>query len=194
MNKILGIDIDGVITNEGNANNNIWHNALCEHFSKNLNREKNVYDFMDAYGLSEREMNEFINENIENIYAKVKPYSEAKKTISNLIEKGFKIHLITARHEEYRSITENWLTKHSIPYHSLNHEDDKAPLAVEKNIELFIEDNYNNAFDIANQNIKVLLVNKYHNLNKELIKNIQRVKDWHDIKSQLKNIYSLNSL
>ncbi|MGM0437253.1 MAG: 5' nucleotidase, NT5C type [Bacillota bacterium] len=194
MNKILGIDIDGVITNEGPADNNIWHNALCNHFSQDLTREKNVYDFMEAYNLSEREMNEFINENIAEIYANVKAYPKAIKTISNLYNKGFKIHLITARHKEFREITKNWLEKHSIPYHSLTHDVPKAPLAVKKKIDLFIEDNYDNAFDIASKNIKVLLVNKYHNLNKELVKNIKRVSDWSEIKKEIKNFYSLNSL
>lgn len=194
MKKILGIDIDGVITDEGSANNNIWHKAICNHFSQDLTREKNVYDFMEAYNLSEREMTEFINENIEDIYSSVKAYPEAIKTISNLYDKGFKIHLITARHNEYREITENWLKKHSIPYHSLTHDKPKAPIAVKKNIELFIEDNYENSFDIASKNIKVLLVNKYHNLNKELFENIKRVNDWSEIKEEIKNFYSLSSL
>ena len=194
MNKILGIDIDGVITDEGPDNNNIWHNALCNHFSQNLTREKNVYDFMEAYGLSEREMNEFINQNIENIYSNVAAFPEAIKTISTLYQKGFKIHLITARHKEYREITENWLEKNSIPYHSLTHDEPKDIVAINKNIELFIEDNYDNAFDIARKNIKVLLVNKYHNLNKELINNIERVNDWNDIKEKFNKLYSFNSL
>ncbi|HKL75768.1 MAG TPA: hypothetical protein VJ881_06845 [Halanaerobiales bacterium] len=194
MNKILGIDIDGVITNEGSANDNIWHNALCNHFSQDLTREKNVYDFMEAYGLSEREMNEFINEKISDIYSSVKAYPEAIKTISKLYKNNFEIHLITARHKEYREITENWLKKHSIPYHSLTHDEPKAPLAVKKNIELFIEDNFDNAFDIASKNIKVLLINKYHNLNKELIENIKRVDNWLDINNELQKVYSINSL
>lgn len=194
MNKILGIDIDGVITDEGPDKNNIWHNALCNHFSKNLTREKNVYDFMEAYGLSEREMNEFINQNIKSIYSNVAAFPEAIKTISTLYQTGFKIHLITARHKEYREITENWLEKKSIPYHSLTHDEPKDIVAVNKNIELFIEDNYNNAFDIARKNIKVLLVNKYHNLNKELVNNIERVNDWNDIKKKFNELYSFNSL
>ena len=194
MNKIIGIDIDGVITDEGSIENNIWHNALCEYFSTNITREKNVYDFKEAYGLTEREINEFINENIADIYTNVKAYPEAINIISALYNKGFEVHLITARHKEYRKITKNWLEENSIPYHSLTHDESKAPLAVKKNIELFIEDNYNNAFDIASKKIKVLLMNKYHNLNKELIDNIQRVNNWNDIKKEITKLYSFNSL
>ncbi|MGM0410958.1 MAG: LNS2 domain-containing protein [Bacillota bacterium] len=194
MNKIFGIDIDGVITDEGSANDNIWHNALCDHFSQNLNRIKNVYDFAEAYNLSERELNEFINENIEYIYKNVKVYPKASKVINQLYNNGFKIHLITARHKEYNNITKNWLKKHSIPYHSLSHEDDKAPLALKKNIELFIEDNYNNAIDIANNGIKVLLMNKYHNLNRELINNITRVNNWDEIVENINKLYNINLL
>lgn len=194
MNRILGIDIDGVITDEGEADNNIWHKALCNYFKENLNREKNVYSFVEAYGLSEREMNEFINDQIENIYAGVKPYNKVSTILNSLIDKEFTIYLITARHDEFRPVTEKWLEKYSIPYHSLYHEDDKAPLAVKKNIELFIEDNYNNASEIVDQKIPVLLVNKYHNQGKELIDGIKRVDGWQEISQFITEYYSLNSL
>ena len=93
----------------------------------------------------------------------------------------------------YRQLTADWLKKHGIKYSSLTHEANKSPLAVEKGIELFIEDNANNSLELSRKNIIVLLMNKYHNQNFKVNTNIIRVNNWSDIREEISNFYSLST-
>lgn len=181
VNKIIGVDIDGVITDEGPADNNIWHNALCNFLGKEVKRVKDKYDFIEAYNLPEKTINEFIENKIHEIYWNVKPASGAKETLEKLHVKGFTIFLITARNERFRNLTEKWLDKYSIPYDKLFHEDNKAPLAEKLNIELFLEDNEKNARQLFSYNIPVILVNKYHNQEVKNERLLYRVSNWQEI-------------
>lgn len=49
--RIIGIDIDGVITDETHINENIWHNALCNYLGYEIPRVKDSYYFDEAYDL-----------------------------------------------------------------------------------------------------------------------------------------------
>ncbi|MFW6029799.1 MAG: hypothetical protein ACOCRO_06045 [Halanaerobiales bacterium] len=192
MRKIIGIDIDGVITDEIHENKNIWHNALCNYLGYHVDMVKESYYFDQAYDLPMEIIDSFLEEKIEEIYSNVKIDQNAQKTINYLYQRDFEIHLITARDKKHQQITEKWIVKNKVEYSSLSHEEDKAPLAVEKNIQLFIEDHAKNALSISQQGIKVLLLNKYHNQhfkeNKDLI---SRVNDWCEIKIAIDKFFSL---
>ncbi|MFW6014868.1 MAG: 5' nucleotidase, NT5C type [bacterium] len=190
--KIIGIDIDGVITDEIHPNDNIWHNALCEFLGEDIERVKDSYYFNEAYNLSEEIINEFLNENIEDIYKKVKLWPDAKITINNLYDMNFNIILITARNNQFRSITENWLKKHGIKHTKLIHNENKAPLIKTNNIKLFIEDNAENAKVIAKTGIPVILLNKYHNQYLQTDDKITRVNHWNEINEIISKHYNIN--
>lgn len=192
MKKIIGIDIDGVITDEIHPNKNVWHNALCEFLGREIERVKDSYYFDEAYNLSSDTINAFLKKNHANIYREAKLAKGAKETINYLYKNGFHIHLITAREPEFEEITREWIIKQGIEYTSLIHEVDKAPLAVKKGIELFIEDNAFNSLELSKKNIYVLLINKYHNLNMQNTDKITRVDYWSEIKEEIFNYYSLN--
>jgi hypothetical protein len=191
MQKKIGIDIDGVITDEGDSESNIWHQALSEYMQRNITRKRDVYDFKRAYDLSSEVIDDFLNERLEKIYSEVSPLQKAKETINYLSENGYKIILITAREQCFRNLTARWLTDHNILYTELYHDDDKAPIAVEKDIDLFIEDNYENATQIVNQNINVLLMDKYHNQDIKKHGLLQRVDNWNDIREYMANSFNL---
>lgn len=189
----LGIDIDGVLTEEGPENNSIWQQKMIDFFNRKINLEKNTYNLAEAFGLNDEELNLFLEKELQNIYSQVPPAQGAKETLSELKDKGFKIILITARHSEHNDVTKNWLKKYNIPYDNLYHEHDKAPLVEKLNLKLFIEDNKNNALSISAKNIPVILVNKYHNRDLKENDLIYRANNWQDIKGHLNDLLSENT-
>lgn len=191
IKKIIGVDIDGVITDESHPNDNIWHHELCQYLGQNIKRIKDSYHLDQAYDLPLGLINAFLEQELTNIYHKVRPLTGAIETLQELAEQGFKVILITARHDEHRSITEEWLHRHQIPYSALLHDDDKAPRAVQRNIKLFIEDNAHNAEQISEKNIPVLLMNKYHNKYLSENEKIIRVDTWSKIREFILSYFKL---
>ena len=191
MQNIIGVDIDGVITDEGDSENNIWQKALSEYMQRDITRIRDVYNFNRAFDLSPEVIDDFLNERLAHIYSNVIPLHKAKETINYLFEIGFKIILITARDQSFRQLTSKWLKDHGIKYTQLHHEDNKAPLAAEMNIELFIDDNQENAIQIAQKEIDVLLMDKYHNQDIGDHELIYRVDNWTDIREYIDQYFNL---
>ncbi|MFP4017370.1 MAG: 5' nucleotidase, NT5C type, partial [Halanaerobiales bacterium] len=126
---------------------------------------------------------------MEELISVVKPMEGAVETLRFLDENGFKIHLITARHNKYNQITAQWLDEHNVPYVSLSYTDNKAPLALKKGVRLFVEDSSANARDLARVGINVILLDKYHNKDIEDYSRIIRVEDWSDIKTKISGYF-----
>lgn len=190
MKYNIGIDIDGVLTDEGPDQNSIWQQKMNDFFEREITLKEYTYDLGRAFALSQEELNLFIQENIEEIYSNVNAVEKAREILTELKQAGHRLILITARSEEHRGITENWLQENSIPYHELHHEDQKAPLAVEKNIALFIDDRKENAIEIAARDIPVILVSKYHNLDFKGNEKISKVNNWDEIKEKIDLFFS----
>lgn len=191
MRGKIGIDIDGVITDEGDDENNIWHNSLCDYFGEELERKNDVFDFTRAYELTEKKIDEFISDNIKDIYKRVNPAFKVKEVLGKLSKLDFEIILITARNNKFRKLTENWLRKHSIPYNELIHEENKAPLAKKIKIDIFIEDNKDNIIQLNKYGIAVIIMDRYHNRQIQADKNIFRAYNWKDIEKYIFKYFSL---
>lgn len=191
-NKKIGIDIDGVLTREGDEKNNIWQKALRDYLGHNIERKRDVFNFIEAYDLPEETINDFLQENIEDIYRNVKPAPKARKVLQELKNKKYTLTLITARDLKFHELTLNWLNRYKIPYDFLYHEKIKAPLACEKKIEMFIEDNKNNALQLLENGIAVIIKDRYHNrsLNINNHKNLYRASDWSEIKKIIYNYFN----
>lgn len=181
----IGIDIDGVITHEKKGKENIWLRSLNNYFEDNIKRKRDVYDFSKAYDLPLEDLREFLDNKIHEIYSNVGIAPNAKKIIDKLKDEGHTIYLITARHKKFRPLTIKWLEQHNVNYDYLYHEHNKAELAVEKNIKIFIEDNESNSKDILDKNIPVILVNKYHNQDINISNLLYRADNWNDIEKIL---------
>lgn len=193
MKYNFGIDIDGVLTDEGPDHNSIWQQKMNEFFDREITLKEYSYDLRKAFAINEQELNQFIQEKVEEIYSSVKAVDKAREILTELKQQGHRLILITARPEEHRSLTENWLKKNEFPYHELHHAHNKAPLAVEKNISLFIDDRKENALEIAAQEIPVLLVSKYHNSDFSGNEKITKVNNWDEIKENLDLLFSKNT-
>ncbi|MDZ7672615.1 MAG: hypothetical protein U5K53_07280 [Halanaerobiales bacterium] len=181
----IGIDIDGVITNEKQGQENIWLRSLNNYFENKITRKKDVYNFSEAYDIPLEDLRDFINNKIHEVYSTVDVFPNAKKIIDKIRKNQHSVYLITARHKEFRPLTIKWLEQHNINYDYLFHEDQKADLAVEKNIELFIEDNQSNAKSILEKDIPVILMDKYHNRELNDNNEIYRVHNWKQIEKIL---------
>ncbi len=185
----IGIDIDGVLTDEGPDHDNIWLQKMNNYFDKQIKKVEDTYQLAEAYGLQNEELNAFLEDELANIYREARPAIDACETLKELKAKNAELILITARNKEFKELTLNWLNEHDFPFDELHHNKDKAPLAVKKGIELFIEDNQSNALEISQNQIPVLVVNKYHNKNLKENNKIKRVNNWQEIR---KHIFALS--
>jgi uncharacterized HAD superfamily protein len=115
--RIIGIDIDGVITDEYSLyNRNIWHHYLCNYIGKEIKRKENIYNIYEAYDLPKEVLDNFLKNSLKDIYIDLIPNKGVKDVLEDLKKNDFTIILITAREEKYRKITENWLDKYDIVY------------------------------------------------------------------------------
>ncbi|MFW5787460.1 MAG: 5' nucleotidase, NT5C type [Halanaerobiales bacterium] len=193
MSKIIGVDIDGVLTKEGKGKDNIWLKELNKHFNYSVERVRDSYDFREAFNLKESELKSFLQSKLAKVYSQVEHYPRARKVLKKLKENGITIYLITARSPEFRTLTEKWLSEKNISYDYLYHEDEKAILARKKNIDIFIEDKAENILELLKVDISVIVMDRYHN-QKLPEKNIYRAYNWEDIEKFLKNEFGFNFL
>lgn len=193
MKYNFGIDIDGVLTDEGPDENSIWQQKLNEFLDRKISLKENTYDLRKAFAITDQELTAFLKQKIEDVYESVKPVAKAKQLLSQLSQQGHKLILITARDPKHRSLTENWLKENEIPFDELHHTKEKAPIAVQKNIALFIDDKKENALEVAEQNIPVILVSKYHNNNFQGHQQITKVKNWDEIEENIDLFFSKNT-
>ncbi|AZO95374.1 hypothetical protein GM661_09815 [Iocasia frigidifontis] len=195
MKKIIGFDIDGVITDEEHENDNIWHDAICNFLGYDIVRKSDSYLFDQAYDISSDVINKFLDKNLTDIYSQVKPVPLARETIRKLYNYNFEVNLITARDQGFKGLTTKWLKKHQIPFTKLIHNGDKVPHALAAGIELFVEDNAENARAFARNNIPVILINKYHNKFLETKgKSIYRVDNWQGVCQIINDFFKINFL
>lgn len=187
----IGIDIDDTISDT--------FEALLAYSQKytieDLKRESNIdinKDYLNhlyiesASGWNDLETKNFWEKYYEDILKAVNIKNFASKVINSKRKNGDKIFLITARWDmpnfDTKKLTENWLQENNVQFDKLfMNASDKVQLVKENNIDLFIDDSFNNCKQISeNTNAKVYmmtsLVNK--NLGDEKIK---RVFSWPEI-------------
>ncbi|SDL90676.1 5' nucleotidase, NT5C type [Halarsenatibacter silvermanii] len=184
----LGFDIDGVITAEGRAEKNIWSRYLSRFLEEEVKLIKNSYDMTEAYGISQEQLDQFLDEHLTEIYSQVPPAEGVRELFCNLKNKGCEIILITARESQYRRVTEKWLQKNDITFDSLYHEDDKAPLARKCSLKFFVDDKMQNIIELSEAGIPAALFNRHHNRDSisrsrllKLDNYLGRVENWQEI-------------
>ena len=192
MQKKLGIDIDGVLTHEGGDKNNIWQKHLSNFLGYDIQRKKDAFDFTEAYGLSDDIIKKFVEHKSKEIYTKVKPAPDSRQVIQALKKRGYCIYIITARDLKYHKLTKNWLKKHDIPYDNLHHRKNKLPLIQKENIPLFIEDNKKNILQLSQNNITVIIKDRYHNrmIKEENSSLLYRADNWQQIKELIYDFFN----
>ena len=187
----IGIDIDDTIADT--------FEALLAYSQKytieDLKRESNIdinKDYLNhlyiesASGWNDLETKNFWEKYYEDILKAVNIKNFASKVINSKRKNGDKIFLITARWDmpnfDTKKLTENWLQENNVQFDKLfMNASDKVQLVKENNIDLFIDDSFNNCKQISeNTNAKVYMMTSL--VNKNLgDKKIKRVFSWPEI-------------
>lgn len=172
------IDIDGTITDP-------YHflpylNNICD---KEMKPEDwTTYNWDILYGKEISELLSIFHTDYIKCYGEAEVVQYAKEVIEELnIDNN--LYFVTARSSVLEDITRKWLDDkgfNSIDVHLLG-SDYKIEKARELECTIFIEDNPANALQLANEGIKVLLINTNYNTNL-CHENITRVNHWNDIK------------
>lgn len=184
--SVFGFDIDGVLTNDDDGECSIWLKEASAYFGQPILRR--AYYIEDAFSKSRSEVQEFFKARLETIFKTVPPREHSAETIQGLFSRGCTVHLITARDERHRGVTENWLYRHNIPYHTLSmspaHQSySKGAKCQELGVEFFVDDKAENAEDVASRDIYTLLYHASHNRHHET--SIPLVKSWLEVQAHI---------
>lgn len=190
----IGIDIDGVLTDCIQFQLDYGSKFAYQHYHT-LVKEPYAYETMDAFGWSEEQEEEFVEE-FEEIYATKCPARLfAGEVMSKLKEKN-EIYIITARRyteedtprgEWMRGAVKQWLEEYKIPYDKLVFsEEDKVANCMKYNIDIMIEDKIENIENISKR-IPVICYDAEQNRKCEG-ENIIRAYSWYDILGKIEEI------
>lgn len=178
---IIGIDIDGVIADS----EPLYRRTINKLFNLRL-KQKDItsYQYEESAGLTDDQMHlvwkTFYR---EEGWLKIKPIKGAKKFLDKLKKEKHRIVIVTSRPREHiKKETYQWLKKHKIPYSELifleNHKSKhQAALLRGHRFDYFIEDYYEYARDLAQREVKVLLVDYPWNRRGKPHPNIYRIKN-----------------
>lgn len=175
MQKIIGFDIDGVLTT---PDSNPWEEELVDYFQLERRPNSEMGDMMGRYGLTREQMQDFFSTRSHFVFPKLTMREGANHFLQDLKSLGFTIILITARTNSPE--TPKWLERHQIPYDLLIHEHDKLEPCVKYGLQLFVEDNYENAKAISTA-MPVLLMDTVYNRLEDL-NNVHRVQNYDQIR------------
>lgn len=160
--------------------------VIVAHFNKIFGKdigldELTEYYFGPQWGVTGQDFARIFEEN-EEAFHSAKPLPGVLETINRFRDRC-EFFLITGRPEPWLDSARKWLLRHDIPVkaiHSAERTADKARLAFQEGITLFIEDNPKVANDLAEKGIQVILLDTPYNKSCNH-PNITRVKDWFEI-------------
>jgi len=194
---ILGIDIDDTISNTYNVIMGYAQEYTIDVLKREPNLRKGVTCTNHLYtqylhDWAEGEDMKFLKLYYERILKEVEPKTLAKKYLDKIHEEGNKIVIITARWKnEYFDVvkaTEEWLTKHQIPYDDLvTDASDKLSICQEKKIDLFIDDSLYNCNKVAEAGIKSFVMDTIINRGEDNPL-VSRVYSWPHVYMKMKEI------
>ena len=171
------IDIDGTVTEAY-----YWLESANQYFGMTVAPEDvTVYDIHDVMGIDRASYDQFYDLNGIRLHRDAKARPGASTVIQWLHQKHW-VHFVTARSERMRDTSLEWLKTHGMPLDSISLLDshDKVKRATELECDLFIEDRYENAIQLAKSGFKVVLIDCTYNQGK-LHPNITRVTSWFEI-------------
>lgn len=183
----IGIDIDGVLTDELNF---IINYATKYFKNKDIKYRlhKDIYDSEKTFEVTEEQWKEFWKENILEYSKNISIRPFAAEVISKLKKQNNKIIIITARYyttyeNENRDLMQNivkeWLDKNNVLYDDIIFTENKVEACKRLKIDVMIEDKPENILAISKQ-ISVICYD--HPYNETLSdKNIIRCYNWNEI-------------
>ena len=182
-NLNICIDIDGTVTDPY-----FWV-PQCNRFFGRQVQTKDVtqYEIHKVLGVEEKAFDDFYDKFGEEMHRNAAVLPGVTEILNKLYDQN-RIHFVTARAENLRTVSLEWLDKYSIPMDSitlLGHPD-KADKARSLDCDIFIEDSLRNAKQLAKAGFDVLLVDCNYNKG-NLPPNITRVRNWCEIERYIQN-------
>lgn len=178
MRKLnLCIDIDGTVTEPY-----YWLERANRYFDRQLQPEDiTAYEIHKMLDIEEDDYHEFYDLYGKLLHRESKARFGASEAIQGLYHQH-RIHFVTAREEMMRETSIEWLERHQMPMDSISllGSHYKVEKARELNSDLFIEDCYGNALQLAQAGFEVLLIDCSYNKG-PLPQNVTRVKTWSEI-------------
>ncbi len=190
LQRVFGFDIDGVLTADDDGRQNTWVVEAGRFFKKEP--VKASFRLDEALDLNAAEVERFFRAKGHAILADVPVRIGCVDVLCGLKDQGHTVHLITARNEGFRQITETWLQRHAIPYDSLTMNKSprthfgKGQVCRSLRVELFVDDNYENCLDVHQRGGPVLMYHASHNRERDPV--VPVVYDWNDIRSHIETI------
>lgn len=185
---IIGIDIDNTLTNVQEELNEVAYNYAIKLgkkidssvISEDINNNGSFYK--EKFKFSYEKLKFFLKNIQEEIINKAKPRLGVIDTIKEIKQKGHKIYIVTAKTSEFHDdpymLSKSWLDKNNIEYDKLIvNARQKAPVCVQENIDLFIDDQLNNCIEISNIGTNTIRISN----DKQQYENIVTLKNWNEI-------------
>ncbi len=175
----LCIDIDGTITEAYD-----WIPRVNKYFNTKITPEDvTVYEIHRVIGVDRAAYELFYALYGEALHQECRIRKGVKKVLSNLYGQH-QIHFVTAREERMKNVTYLWFAHHKIPMDSLTllGSHNKVSTAKDLNCDIFIEDRYENAIQLAQSGFEVLLIDCNYNKG-PLPSNVTRVTNWFEIEN-----------
>lgn len=146
----------------------------------------------EAFNKTPEEVQEFFRERMYTIFSTVPIRENCADVLQTLWDQGNTIHLITARDEAHRAITETWLKRHGLRYHSLHMSPpkqsySKGELSAQLGVHFFVDDKKENAIDVASQGIYTLLYHASHN--HDYKGTLPRVYNWQEVQEHIHDFF-----
>jgi uncharacterized HAD superfamily protein len=185
MKLNICVDIDGTITEPY-----YWLDMANRHFGTDIKPyQVTTYDIHEVLRVSREAYNEFYNLYAEILHSKAEVRENAEIVLWKLNQQH-NVFYVTAREQWIRKTTVNWFVKNELPLAELHMLGShyKVERAKQLECDIFIEDRYENAIQLALEGFQVLLVDcSYNRL--PLLPGITRVRDWIDIYEEIETIY-----
>lgn len=186
MRLNICVDIDGTITEPF-----YWLDAANRHFETNIKPyQVTTYDIHEVIGVTREEYNEFYSIYCESLHSNAKVRENSELVLWHLNQQH-NIFYVTARDPQIRNTTENWFRRNDLPIAELHMLGSHYKVERAKKLEcnIFIEDRYENALQLALEGFEVLLIDCTYN-REPSIPGITRVSDWLDIYQEIELIHA----
>jgi uncharacterized HAD superfamily protein len=186
MNLNLCIDIDGTITDAY-----YWLDLANDYFGTSIKPfQVTCYDIHKVLDIPDEDYLKFYEKFGEQMHANQNIRYNADLILWNLNQK-YNIFYVTARNKRMEAVTKSWFKEKNLPEGQLHMLGShyKVDKARELECNIFIEDRYENAIQLASAGFEVLLIDCYYN-RLPLIQGITRVYNWVEIYDEIEEYYA----
>ncbi len=197
MQKNLGVDVDGVITNIQDFIFEFGAKYAYDGDFDLANLNKDSYDSAVTFNWCRETDNNFWQQMLEKYSREERPRQLVSEVLYKIKEADWKIHIITARksikeedikERKIEKILENWLEEHDIPYDVLVFTgNSKVDALKEHQIDIMIEDSPSNIEELRKICPIIVFDAMY---NKECNgEDLVRVNSWYEILHYLEKVF-----